>query len=193
MISHFLFILQPLFLQVLLIYRKYREKNFDEWLPVQQRVSGDEGFIDDIDSILTGRRKRQKTGDYSSSVKWKLKIDLFENIPSFHVSFPPHAVVIGNPISKHQCSYEAVNTVLYTTRKQHRFPTINHWQCMGVMASHLNWHSEFFGKMMTSKILFCCLGLATGKWLWQRVEISLNFNWHNQQPNIHLSTFACTF
>lgn len=58
-------------------------------------------------------------------MKSKLKIDPYDNIPSFHVG--PPSVVVGNPISKHSCSYEALKAVLLDIKTATQVPDKRSW------------------------------------------------------------------
>lgn len=77
-------------------------------------------------------------------------------------------------------------------KQQHRFLIKDHGQCLGAMASNIYSRPKCFVKMMTSKIFFCCLHLATGKWIWQRVLISLKFNWYTSST-IHPINHVCMY
>lgn len=56
-------------------------------------------------------------------------MDPYDNIPSFHGGHP--SVVVGNPISKTPCSYEAVKAFLLDIKKTTQVPDKRLWTVLG--------------------------------------------------------------
>lgn len=104
----------------------------------------------------------------------------------------PPSVVVGIHFPKIHAHMKRWSPSFLILRQQHRFLIKDHGQCLGAMASHIYSRPKFFVKMMTSKIFFCCLHLATGKWIWQRVLISLKFNWYTSST-IHPINHVCMY
>lgn len=135
-------------------------------------------------------QKKQKTEEWGFLCEIQVENGFLRQHPL--LSCWPPSVVVGNPISKNPCSYEAVKAVVLILKQQHRFLIKDHGQCLGAMASNIYSRPKCFVKMMTSKIFFCCLHLATGKWIWQRVLISLKFNWYTSST-IHPINHVCMY
>lgn len=91
-------------------------------------------------------------------MKSKLKMDSYDNIPSFHVG--PPSVVVGNPISKNPCSYEAVKAVLLDIKTAIKVLDKRSWTVLGCDGLQYLLASKIFRKndALQDLLLLAALG-----------------------------------
>uniref|UniRef100_K1QDZ0 Uncharacterized protein n=1 Tax=Magallana gigas TaxID=29159 RepID=K1QDZ0_MAGGI len=84
------------------------------------------GYCDNVSTIVS-RRKRQKCEE--NTAKSKVKADVY-NFVTHHHDGPPQ-IVVGNPISKNPCSYDAVKDVLLQIKNdvgdELLYPFVKEW------------------------------------------------------------------
>uniref|UniRef100_A0A8W8JB52 Uncharacterized protein n=1 Tax=Magallana gigas TaxID=29159 RepID=A0A8W8JB52_MAGGI len=84
------------------------------------------GYCDNVSTIVS-RRKRQKCEE--NTPKSKVKADVY-NFVTHHHDGPPQ-IVVGNPISKNPCSYDAVKDVLLQIKNDVGISNHRSWPIVG--------------------------------------------------------------
>lgn len=84
------------------------------------------GYCDNVSTIVS-RRKRQKCEE--NTPKSKVKADVY-NFVTHHHDGPPQ-IVVGNPISKNPCSYDAVKDVLLQIKNDVGISNHRSWSIVG--------------------------------------------------------------